>query len=217
MIDTTKLEKLAATIRPIKQRIAILPIEEEATGIILIPTNANQLHKLGVIVAVGDGVTIDAKVGQIVLYQVNRMFEASVTHFIDETAVMVMHQGDAIARLEGRQITLEKFTVLGDWVLASDVKIDQLGGIFLPDSAIPPPEFIVNQIGNTVATSDDPVLVEMKVADKIYIDKSRSNKISIQGKQFFYVLKHGIQAVRIEEPLLNLVDGQVSLKKKKTK
>jgi len=191
---------LRSCVRPVKHRVALTAVQEEATGIILMPSNANQVHRLGRVASIGDTVEIDVKVGDIVIYQCNKMFEMGVTHFVGEgdrrQPVMIMHQGDAFAKLDSPQITLDNFHVVGDWVLVRDIKIDMIGGLYLPDSAIPPPEFEVVQIGNLLPSSEDPVLAQIKVGDKIYVDKSRANQIRLEGKLYWYVLKQGIHGVR---------------------
>lgn len=191
---------LRSQVRPVKHRVALAAVKEETTGIIIMPSNANQVHRLGRVTAIGDTVEIDVKIGDIVIYQVNKMFELSITHFVGEgdnrQPVMIMHQGDTFAKLDSPEITLEKFHVLGDWVLVRDVKIDMIGGLHLPETAIPPPEFEVVQIGNLLPSSEDPVLAQIKVGDKIYVDKSRANQIRIEGKLYWYVLKQGIHGVR---------------------
>jgi co-chaperonin GroES (HSP10) len=191
---------LRSKVRPVKHRVALTAVQEEATGIILMPSNANQVHRLGRVAAIGDTVQIGVAVDDIVIYQVNKMFELSVTHFVGEgdqrQPVMIMHQGDTFAKLDSPQITLENFHVLGDWILVRDIKIDMIGGLYLPDTAIPPPEFEVVQIGNLLPSSEDPVLAGLKVGDKVYVDKSRANQIRLEGKLFWYVLKQGIHGVR---------------------
>jgi len=195
------LAEISRTVRPVKHRVALVPVKEEMTGIIVIPSNANQVHRLGVVTSIGDSVDIDVKVTDVVIYQVNKMFEMSVTHLVGEaqTPVMIMHQGDAFAKLEGRAITIDKFTILGDWILAIDIKLEMMGGLFLPDSAVPPPEFEVIQLGNMIAKSDDPVIANLKIGDRVYFDKSRCNQIRIEGKTYFYILKAGLHGVRTPE------------------
>lgn len=160
------------------------------------PQNKVQQHKIGVAVSVGSGVTVGVSKGDIVLYQINQMFEAQVTHLINETKVLFMHQGDAIGKLTSKVVSIDSFSVVGDWLLLQEMSIEKVGGLYLPQNSIPPPEFRVVQVGNTVNSDEDPVIANLKVGDEVYVDRSRLGKIHLGAKTYFYMPKgflHGVK------------------------
>lgn len=195
-MDPLELENLGKAIHPTKFRLSVVAVQEEFESIIVMPQNKVQLHKLGITVAIGSSVSLDVKKGDVLLYQVNQMFEASVTHLINETKVLFMHQGDAIGKLTSTKASIDTFTILGDWLLLQDLAIEKVGGLYLPQNSIPPPEFRVLQIGNTVRNDDDPAITGIQVGDEIYVDRSRLGKLNLGSKTFFYMPKGFIHGVK---------------------
>lgn len=178
--------KLTSKVQAVKDRLTVVPIEESYTGIVVRPSNTRQVHKLGMVVSVGAQVPTAVKVGDVVLYQANAMFEEGLKHIIDDSPAIFMHFGDAIAKLDGTEISLNKFTILGEYLLASEVALDMVGGLHIPQNSVPPPEHIIVQVGNTVDRSDDPVVTGLKVGDKVYADRNRCQKIFISDRQYVY-------------------------------
>jgi co-chaperonin GroES (HSP10) len=197
MTNVTEFEQqnIANSIKPTKLRIAVLPVEEEFEGVLVIPTNAVHNHRLGRVLAVGDEVPT-VQPSDIVIYQVNKMFEASVTHMINDTAVMFMHHADAIGKLGGTVVDINNFSILGDYILVSELTTDMIGNLYIPAGSVPPPQFKVIQIGTTVSKDDDSTIRDMAVGDEVLIDRSRATKIRIGQKSYFYVPKGWIHAVR---------------------
>jgi co-chaperonin GroES (HSP10) len=190
-----EIDNLKASIRPTRQRFALLQKTEAFEGIIVIPNNANQQYLIGQVLKVGNAVTIDLHEDDLVLYQSNKMFEAAVTHRINDTPVSFWLQGDMIGKLSSTVVNLENFTILGDWILIEEISINKVGNLYLPQSSIPPPEFRVIQLGSTANNDQDPVVQNLKVGDEIYVDRSRASKLRIGQKTYFYISKgwlHGV-------------------------
>jgi co-chaperonin GroES (HSP10) len=184
-----ELENLRKSIKPTKLRIAIVKTDEQYEGIVVMPSNSNQQHKLGIVIAAGAEITTGVEIDDIIVYQVNAMFEAGITHLINETSVLFMHQGDAIGKLTSKIVTIDSFQILGDFILLDEVRIQKIGNLYLPDSALPPPEFRVLQLGATVKNSDDPLVQSIEIGDEVYIDRTRATGIRIGMKTFFYLPK----------------------------
>jgi len=188
-----ELTVLRRLVTPTKLRLAVVKTEETFEGIIVIPQNRVQHHRLGVVVAVGSDAQIGASEGDIIIYQVNDMFEAGVTHVVDDIQVLFMHKGDAIGKVSSRTVSIDSFTVLGDYVLVEEIRKDKIGMLYLPDTATAPPEHVIVQLGSTVIKDDDPVISTLKVGDLVFVDRVRSTPIRLGAKTYHYVPKGWVQ------------------------
>lgn len=192
-----ELDNLRNSIKPSKLRLAVVKTEETYEGIVVIPQNKVQTHKLGTVVATGAEVDVGVSVGDIIMYQANAMFEAGVTHLVNETPVAFMHKGDAIGKLSSRVVSVDTFQILGDFILLEEISLSKVGDLYLPESAVPPPEFRVLQIGATVHKDDDPLVQTLAVGEEIFIDRTRATPIRLGLKTFFYLPKGWIHGKKL--------------------
>lgn len=181
------------------ERVALNNVKEPPRdGEILLPETAHHDFRIGDVVAVGDmevdGKKADAvaEVGDLVMYQFNKMQHDNNRYNLGKEHVILLHQGDLIARLKDRHMTLEAFEPLGKWVLIS-YKQWKNSSLFIPQNAAATemPEtfsFHVEKCGSACGR-------ELNPGDEVVLERNRCNQIKIDGETFLFISVDFIYAV----------------------
>lgn len=133
---------------------------------VIIPDVAQQhdTHRLGIVRHIGDGFNRGkpkcdpsnfeftwekseplVKEGDVVMFQINQVMEATQKFVCEGRTYMNILQGDLLARINGEELTVENLEMLGDYVLLKHfVRQPEGSTLFLPDNTIrqSAPEFI---------------------------------------------------------------------------
>jgi hypothetical protein len=131
---------------------------------VIIPDAAQQRdsHRLGVVRFIGDGLGKPAydpatlqrsdtpapslvKPGDVVMFQINQIMEATQKFVCEGRTYMNILQGDLLARVNGEELTVDNLEMLGDYVLLKHfVRRPEGSSLFLPDDVIKQsaPDFI---------------------------------------------------------------------------
>ena len=125
------------------------------TSKIIIPDVAQNAdsHRTGIVRFVGDGrvkgkdepVSPLVKPGDVVMFQLNGIMEATQKFVIGGKHYMNLLQDELLARIDGDDVSLDNLTMLGDYVLLKHFLRERPGStLFLPDEAVrqSAPEFI---------------------------------------------------------------------------
>lgn len=185
---------------------------------IIIPDSAQNTdtHRLGIVRFVGDGVVKgkDApepalvKEGDVVMFQINGMMEATQKFVLDGKHYMNLLQGDLIARINGEDLTAENMEMLGDYVLLKHFVRQQPGStLFLPDNAVrqSAPDFIYFRCVKKSATVDlavepgNEVVVNFGRLTPMFIVK-RNDDGTTENQEFCYTRKEWVDGVVEETP-----------------
>jgi len=113
---------------------------------ILIPDSAQERdsHRFGVVRYIGDGVIKGkaepkpaiVKEGDVVMFQINNIMEATQKFVLDGKTYMNLLQDELIARVIGEDVNVENLEMLGEYALLQHFMRDQPGSrLLLPDSA----------------------------------------------------------------------------------
>jgi len=113
---------------------------------ILIPDSAQErdTHRFGIVRYLGDGVVKGksdpkpalVKVGDVVMFQLNNIMEATQKFVLDGKHYMNLLQDELIARVIGEDVNVDNLEMLGEYVLLKHFMREQPGSqIVLPDSA----------------------------------------------------------------------------------
>ena len=162
------------------------------------PESAYRLHILCQVVTVGDGVVgketklMWPMVGDNVFVQMSPALTKSLAQRIYDNPLFVIHQNDCIARITGRDVTLENFHPIGRWLLASVEYQEESGGIFLPNS-----NQMIGHAGSVrffMHEQGAAANIDAKAGDELYLDKTRANPISFAGKKFVYIDRDSVVA-----------------------
>ncbi len=183
---------------------------------IVIPDVAQQhdSHRLGIVRFVGDGRVKGTpiprpslvKVGDVVMFQINGMMEASQKFVCEGKTYMNLLQGDLIARIDGEELCVENMKMLGDYVLLKHFVRQQPGStLFLPDSAVrqSAPDFIYFKClskGSTVDEGfelDDELIVNFGRLTPLFIIKRNPDGTS-ENQEYCYTRKEWVDGVVTE-------------------
>ena len=185
---------------------------------IIIPDIARNTdsHRLGIVRVVGDGAVKGkdtpepslVKEGDVVLFQINGMMEATQKYVLDGKHYMNLLQGDLIARITGDDMTVENMEMLGDYVLLKHFIRQRPGStLFLPDSAAvrqSAPDFIYFRCAKKSAT----VNLEVAVGNEVVVNFGRLTPLLIvklnedgttENQEFCYTRKEWVDGV-VEDP-----------------
>lgn len=184
---------------------------------IIIPDSAQNTdtHRLGIVRFIGDGAVKgkDApepslvKEGDVVMFQINGMMEATQKFVIEGKHYMNLLQGDLIARINGEDMTVENMEMLGDYVLLKHFVRQQPGStLFLPDNAVrqSAPDFIYFRCVKKSSTVDlevepgNEVVVNFGRLTPMFIVK-RNDDGTTENQEFCYTRKEWIDGV-VEAP-----------------
>lgn len=180
-------------------RVAIVKVEEEFDGKIIIPDNTHQQHWIGRIVSTSPKVHEEGefKNGQLVMFQTNAMMEFNNSVRVGDSDVMVLHPNDIISILDGMVVKLENFKIASQWVLLKGEDVGQVSSIILPDQGKQQNShyirWFVEQKGAKTAKN------LFKVGDEVAVQKGRCNPISINHDTYFYVTQDNLHGVISED------------------
>lgn len=196
----------------IGERVAITEVEEEFTGSIVIPTFHSSVggdYEIGQVMDIGDKCDF-VKPEEFILFQIPQKVRTSTTYKIRNKEIhndvfSIIHQGDVLAILKNRKITLEGFEIAGNWVLL-EMFTDYPSTIAIPNGSVPLEEyrFKVLQMGRGVMSRNPPpstmdeiikAKLSFKVGDEVFVERQRCNPIKIDGKEYVFCDKVYIYGV----------------------
>jgi co-chaperonin GroES (HSP10) len=180
---------------------------------IIIPDAAQNRdsHRLGIVRFIGDGrvknkaepVPSLVKEGDVVMFQLNGIMEATQKFVLDGKHYMNVVEDDLIARINGDDLSIENLEMLGDYVLLKHFIRQQPGStLFLPDNAVrqSAPDFIYFrcvQKGTTVDlpfTKGDELVVNFGRLTPMFIVKRKADGTS-ENLEFAYTRKEWVDGV----------------------
>jgi len=168
-------------------------------------------HRLGIVRFIGDGrvknkpepVPSLVKEGDVVMFQLNGIMEATQKFVLDGKHYMNVVEDDLIARINGDDLSVENLEMLGDYVLLKHFIRQQPGStLFLPDSAVrqSAPDFIYFrcvQKGTTVDlpfSNGDELVVNFGRLTPMFIVKRKADGTS-ENLEFAYTRKEWVDGV----------------------
>lgn len=185
---------------------------------IIIPDAAqhHDSHRTGIVRCVGDGKVKDkdepraplVQEGDVVMFQINGMMEATQKFVLDGKHYMNLVQDDLIARLTGEEVSVDGLEMLGDYVLLQHFVRSQPGStLFIPDNAVrnSAPDFIYFRClkkGTTVDSEfdvGDELIVNFGRLTPMFIVK-RNDDNTIENQEFAYTRKEWVDGVVVSEP-----------------
>lgn len=180
---------------------------------IFIPDSAQarDSHRYGVVRYIGDGRVKGreerkpslVKIGDVVMFQINNIMEATQKFVLDGKHYMNLLEDDLIARVMGEDVCAENLEMLGDYMLLKHFMRNQPGStLFLPDSAMrnSAPDFIYFKCFAKGTTLDLPV----NVGDEVVVNFGRLTPMFVQktkedgtteNQEFCYTRKDWIDGV----------------------
>jgi co-chaperonin GroES (HSP10) len=197
------------TFRLLGERLLVEQVKQKQ-GSIIVPQGAgNEMHRLGRIVAIGDGkrpgqkdIEIFLKVGDIVFFQTNAIMQSHMTYEVEKGKLLLnLLQGEIIAKIKTTakepEITLSNFETVGDWVLVRPYMKEASSTIILPENAQREQHAIyykVEQLGQKV---DLPI----KVGEEICITHGRCQPINVSKNDLGYLHKNDVHGT-VEDAVL---------------
>jgi co-chaperonin GroES (HSP10) len=174
-------------------RIAVRLVEEEFEGLLVPAPTQQRMYMLSRIVAVGDKAQESSDnyaVDDIIFWQWNGFVEQHNAFRVNGERIFVLMRGDLIARLSAQKVTLENFSVLGDWVLVRRTVHQPSKLIVLPDQVAQANQemtmkFHVEQLGKNVE-------LPLKKGQEVIVDRARTNPLTIGDTDFGYVHKSSV-------------------------
>lgn len=192
-------------------RVAIVEVDVEFTGSVVLPQGYNPMGKeffLGKVVQVGDGTDGMGKVepmlfseGQYVAFQIPPHIRKTASYrdpnLYDGKTVQLIHQHDIIGVLDSPTINRNTFRIAGNWILLKLFTNRMKSSLI----EIPPTvnteieDFRVRafQIGNGVTDT------RYTQGQEIYVEKSKCTPILIEDEEFAFVDKRFVYGVNSEE------------------
>jgi co-chaperonin GroES (HSP10) len=184
---------------------------------IIIPDAAQNRdsHRLGIVRFIGDGrvknktepVPSLVKEGDVVMFQLNGIMEATQKFVLAGKHYMNIVEDDLIARINGDDLSIENLEMLGDYVLLKHFIRQQPGStLFLPDNAVrqSAPDFIYFRCVQKGTTVDlpfgkgDELVVNFGRLTPMFIVKRKADGTS-ENLEFAYTRKEWVDGV-VEAP-----------------
>lgn len=172
-------------------------------GTILIPERARNrdIHRLGKVIAVGDGqwsgkapIPMVVKNGDLVYFQTNELIAAS--NGINwrgpdgkETMYLVMLQGDLIAKVPTPEVTIENFDPIGKWCVI-EPSLREQGTIIIPENAKDG-----NSFKFTLVKKGPLVTLPIEPGNEVSLRLDRCNMIVLNKKEYAYIDEQFITGV----------------------
>jgi len=174
------------------ERVALIELDEEISGTIVVPQSRQKAYELGKIVAVGSGKVpsiekpfdMYVKEGEIVLFSIPAQLRQSSTYVIDGARTCVVHQNDVLGRLSSMKVSIDTFEILGRWVLLTCFVDKKDSIIEIPDTAQLPVEdfkFRIEQVGSGASE------LNMVKGDEVVVERTRCSTLEIDGSKYFYI------------------------------
>ena len=139
-------------------------------------------HRLGIVRYLGDGRLKGrekgetraplVRVGDVVMFQLNQIMEATQTFVAEGKTCMHLLQEELIARLTGDEITVDNMEMLGDYVLLKHFMRKQPGSLLvLPENLVKQsaPEFVYFRCVKKGAQAD----LQFKEGDELVVNFGR--------------------------------------------
>jgi len=173
-------------------RIAVSDVEGVNTTGLHFPENSQRAYVFGEVIALGDNVISTGKapyhfsVGDIIVFQANPMMMANCRFEVNKKKMLVMLQGDALAKLTNGQAELNLGTIemAGGWVLMEVRTHDKVGDLYIPDSAkatVKAPTFHLVKAGKFAG------LPELKPGTELIVERARATAMMIGTKRYAYI------------------------------
>ena len=154
---------------------------------IVIPDAAQQhdSHRTGIVRFIGDGrpgknmpkdkppTPSLVKEGDVVMFQINQIMQATQAFVIDGKHYMNLLQDDLVARFTGEDVGVDNMEMLGDYVLLQHFFRQQPGStLFLPETAMKAsaPDFVYFRCLKKGTTTEDALF---KVGDELVVNFGR--------------------------------------------
>lgn len=179
-------------------RVFVEVLEEKYEGLqIIISQSMNINHKIGRVIAVGNGRNPDGSEtdvsflneGDILMFQANDVMMANSNYVFDGKNCLALHVNEMIAKVESDVVTEDTFHILGKWVLLEGHIVPTMEtSLVLPEQDTQQMtqtawvRFSVKQVGQTAA-NDLPI----EPGDELILDRTRINSIKIGMEERFYV------------------------------
>ncbi len=197
----------------------------KSTSMIFIPDMAqhHDSHRTGIVRFIGDGRTNNGllrpltpqpltpslvKEGDVVMFQINGMMEATQKFVRDGKHYMNLLQSELIARINNDDVSVDNMEMLGDYVLLKHFLRPPPGStLFLPDAAMraSAPEFIYFRCIQKGSTVDLPfetgneLLVNFGRLTPMFIIKRNTDGTS-ENQEYCYTRKEWVDGVVEGEP-----------------
>ena len=170
-------------------RVALKVVEEETKGILVPAPNAERMHVIARVVALGDKVKQQINLGDILFWQTNDMIQAHARYqFAKDEPTFILMTGDMVARIRGYVVDRDSFQVIGDWCLIKRVVVQPSEFIVLPETVVEANQdtvvqWILEQKGDTVDN-------DMGIGQEVIVDRTRCNPIQLGEERFGYIHKN---------------------------
>lgn len=166
-------------------------------------------HRVGIVRFVGDGCFRGkeksplVKVGDVVMFQINNIMQATQTYVLEGKHCLNLLQDDLIARIDGDDMGVDNLTVLGDYVLLKHFMRERPGStLFLPDDVMrqSAPDFIYFRCmkkGGSVTTDfkvGDELIVNFGRLTPMFIVKRKDDGTS-ENQEFCYTRQDWVDGV----------------------
>lgn len=176
-------------------RVALQLVEEEYPGLIVPASTMERVYVLSRVIAVGDQVAQNIKVGDILFWQTNGIIQKQCRYDLNGVATFILHTGDMIARLKSRTVTREQFECIGDWCLLKRVVTQPSKLIVVPDEAVETNQevtvkFVLEAKGDTVDKWQDAPERALPAGAEVAVDRARANHIKLGEDHYYYIHKN---------------------------
>jgi co-chaperonin GroES (HSP10) len=176
------MEELISKLRPRKDRICLTYLKDsdnEKIGGIYLPQKARTQWRVAKVVALGDeALGSGYDVNDLIVFQTNAQFVATMTHKVGEDVVVMIHNRDVIGRLTtGQAISRSAFEVCGDWIMIRMELNNQYDKIIIPDTATlsgMSVRYYVDQLGLKHGT-------DLAIGQEVFVDPTRLTPIAFEG------------------------------------
>lgn len=199
------------TFRLFGERLLVEQVKQKQGSIIVPQTAGHDMHRLGRVVAIGDGKRpgqpdkeIFLKVGDIVFFQTNAVLASNQTYEVEPNRLLLsLLQGEIIAKVKTTalepEITLKNFEVVGDWVLIRPYLKEASTTIIVPQTAQREQHAIyykVEQLGHTV---DLPI----QIGEEVCITHGRCQPFVVAKNELGYLHKNDVHGTVEESAIVS--------------
>lgn len=175
------MEAPISKLRPCKDRICLTYLKDsdnEKIGGIYLPQKMRTQWRVAKVVTLGEeALGSGYEVNDLVVFQTNAQFVATMTHKVGEDVIVMIHNRDVIGRLTvGQAISRSAFEVCGDWILIRMDLDNQYDKIIIPDTATLSGmvRYYIDQLGPKHGT-------ELGIGQEVFVDPTRLTPIAFEG------------------------------------
>ncbi len=172
-------------------------------GTIFVPESAqdSDLHRIGRVVAVGDGKfegkdhPMPVKVDELIYFQINAVMAAHCCFEVPmpgrkSKSLINLDQKDAVARLDTNEVTRDGFHMLGKWVLLKPFQ-RSTGQIVLPNAANDW-QFVYYRIDEAGGLVENEELIP---GQEVVVVHGHANPIQIAREDYAYIAENDIHGL----------------------